>query len=75
MAVSITPNKLVVFCTPSGVHLSDSALTSALPPQNPFGKVFPMIAHYSTLAGQNGFTLVDLVILNSVMQMTNGTAS
>ena len=75
MVVSPTRSKFVVICTPSGVHLSDSALTSALPPQNPFGKVFPMIAHYSPLAGQDDFTLVDLVILNSVMQVTNGTAS
>ena len=35
-----------------------------------------MIAHHSPLAGQDGFTLVDLlVILNSVMQVKNGTAS
>ena len=36
-----------------------------------------MIAHHSPLAaGQDSFTIVDLVILNSVMQVTNGgTAS
>ena len=35
-----------------------------------------MIAHHTPLAGQDDFTLVDLVILNSVMQVTyGGTAS